>query len=148
NGALVVTRGGFRGIAQAAHVWRNHGVTLGQRRNDLAPLIPGLRPSVQQHHRLTLPGADVVQANVVDCDGVVLLRRWHCSSPGWNSKSAMCSGNILVRASVHYCSAHNQSWAATAAPVPRQEPVYVHGEWIAQWCEFGNQRDADDRRPA
>jgi hypothetical protein len=42
------------GVAGAAVVGRDHGVVLGQRRDHIAPFVPGLRKAVDQQHRLTL----------------------------------------------------------------------------------------------
>ena len=55
DGALVVSADRLGGIADPAHIGRDDGVARGERGNNLAPFVPGLRPSVQQHDRLALP---------------------------------------------------------------------------------------------
>ena len=63
--ALLVEAAGRRvAPAVAAHVGSDYAVArLGERPDDLAPAPPVLRPSVQQHERLSLPRFGHVQAH-------------------------------------------------------------------------------------
>jgi hypothetical protein len=47
---LLVAVAGRVGPAEAAQVQRQHAVAVGQRRHQVAPLIPVLRPAVQEEH--------------------------------------------------------------------------------------------------
>ena len=76
DGALVVTAQRLGGIAEPAQVGRDHRVFRGQRRNDAAPFEPGLRPSVQQHHRVAATGGHIMQPHVVERGGMMFENRF------------------------------------------------------------------------
>src|SRR5581483_239707 len=71
DGAFVVAGRRTRGIAQAAHVRSDDRVVLGQRRHDTAPFVPGLRPSMEQHDGIAASAGNVVEADVVEGNGVM-----------------------------------------------------------------------------
>src|SRR6266511_3706050 len=66
HGALVVAAGRLVAQRVAAQVGGDHGEPLRQRRQQLAPAVPGLRPAVQQHDRRPVALLDVVDADPVD----------------------------------------------------------------------------------
>jgi len=49
-----------RAVSQSAKIRRDQPVAGREPCHDVPPFEPGLRPSVQQHHRKAAPGADVV----------------------------------------------------------------------------------------
>ncbi len=55
QGLLVEARRASGAVAEAGEVEGVDSVPLGQGRHDLPPLVPGLRPAVQQHQRRALP---------------------------------------------------------------------------------------------
>src|SRR4051794_15858906 len=71
--ALLITLKRSRRIAEPAQVGGDHAVALRQRRDDFAPAIPALRPSMQQDDGIASPGAhvmddDVAGVEIVMCD--------------------------------------------------------------------------------
>src|SRR6202021_1950420 len=79
HGLGVVARRRLARVAEAAQVWRDHGEVAGEQVYHVAPLVPGLRPAVQQHDGPALTGPYVVQPGAVGGGGVVFqgVRRRH-----------------------------------------------------------------------
>src|SRR5260370_42145340 len=48
DGALVITGRGLGRVAESAHVRCDHRIPLGERRDNEAPSVPRLRPSLEQ----------------------------------------------------------------------------------------------------
>src|SRR5262245_20855820 len=67
--AFVVASHRTLGVAQTAQVGSNDCETLSQGRNDLPPLVPTLRPPVQENQWIARTSDDIVHAKAVDgCD--------------------------------------------------------------------------------
>ena len=79
--AFVVTGERLPGVAETTQVGRDHREPLGERGNDLAPLVPALWPAVQQHERGAGAGEDVVHAKSVDHANVMGPGLCHDSPP-------------------------------------------------------------------
>jgi hypothetical protein len=71
DGALVVTGRGLGRVAESAHVRRDHCIAFCQRRNDAAPFVPRLRPSVEQDDGVALARGHVMEPHLVERDRVM-----------------------------------------------------------------------------
>ena len=76
HGALVIAVERARRVAETAQVGGDHPMVLRQPPNHLAPLVPGLRPAVQEHDRRlageTGAGRDVMNRHLAEVGEVML----------------------------------------------------------------------------
>ena len=75
NCLLVVALRWAGGITQAAQIRCDDPIPLREFRHDMPPLVPGLRPTMQQYDGESRPSGDVVQADVAQI-GVVVDHRY------------------------------------------------------------------------
>src|SRR5439155_4977277 len=69
---LVEAVAGTRRVAEPPHVRRNDSEPVRQRRHDPPPLVPRLRPALEQDDDIAAPPDHVVQAHVSELLGAVL----------------------------------------------------------------------------
>ena len=76
HGALVIAVERARRVAETAQVGSDHPMALRQPGNHLAPLVPGLRPAVQEHDRRlageTGAGRDVMNRHLAEVGEMML----------------------------------------------------------------------------
>src|SRR5205823_73516 len=73
--ALLVVARGSRAVAESWQVGGDYAIAIGEERNQLAPLMPRLRPTVQQHDWHAGTGGDNVQRDARELECMVLQGR-------------------------------------------------------------------------
>ena len=77
EGLLIVADHGAGRIAQAAQVWSDYEIVLGESGDDVTPHVPGLRPAVQQQYRRSSACGDVVESHVTQIGKIMFELFWH-----------------------------------------------------------------------
>src|SRR5579883_814772 len=63
--SIIAALRSFR-ISHPTRIGRDHRIVLGECRHDFSPFVPGLRPTVKQHHRKSLTANDIMETDPID----------------------------------------------------------------------------------